>query len=606
MAQSNQKPLPSNEEELIKHIFLVTLNPLEKEYEFLASFQKQMQLIKSFALPNFFGSPSSNNTAPDERIPCEICNQSWPIGLLDAHQQRCVNGVKENPPAPPPKPLLPPLLPPANSSNSSGLDIAVIGPLITEKLKLFGGNDIINGGKYLLACFDRAKKFELSFKDSKLDLSNKATHCKDKVLETCKKLLIAEQQTLLKNRTNRGMVIRSAVLEWIDSLPTDFLSELCKSCNQEEIALIFTAVFLSLSSATLKTSRTALTTEEMIPHLKNFVTLINDPNLCEFISHMLAKECELARSQTARQLENTSVILSMLQLTPISNIDPKNIPPYFSRYFGAAYPDSVSSSELSNFRTSLQSKLRPPWDAMTTVFKKIFGHPLGSPKETLLNWIATILQLNDSRATLNPHDPMYYELAMIAASDPCSLNLFAVLLQLCLPFMIPKPVTNNANISNNPSSPNKSNNNTNPILLPPGLQGVNSAYPSSSMRYDLSKFPHLGNITNAVPNSSNVSPNPNLISTSSYNFITEIFFATIYSLHNLFLPAKAQFSSFATTCTKLKDSLEKLEKKLGGKELALDHPDWSRIRGNFVKFSEYTDCYQTHIFQPSLVENLIQ
>jgi hypothetical protein len=85
-----------------------------------------------------------------------------------------------------------------------------------------------------------------------------------------------------------------------------------------------------------------------------------------------------------------------------------------------------------------------------------------------LTWISTVLQLNDSRVTLNASDPLNYEMSLMLSTDGFLINVTRVLLEFCRPFLDPKAGK---------------------------ISFVNAQYVLQTPRYDFSKQPRLGNAT---------------------------------------------------------------------------------------------------------------
>ncbi len=246
-----------------------------------------------------------------------------------------------------------------------------------------------------------------------------------------------------------------------------------------------------------------LETEYMgcLTKLHKIVTL-GDLRMLKLIAGLLLQEAVQARTYTAREMENASILGAFLCLSCIVTPYEKNF-----NYFRTLLPNypACNRRDIQLLQDNLRQSLKPPIECVHSILKKIFLNK--EHKESGLIWIATILQLNDTKPHLNPAgtlpccillstniDPLFPEMCMMVSSDSFLLNLTEVLMEFCKPFLDPKS------------------------------QKLSLIHPTflSSHRFDFSKLPKLADTLNTIP--------LDKVDTT-FNFITEMFFATFYAIH---------------------------------------------------------------------------
>eukprot|EP01117_Protostelium_nocturnum_P005529 TRINITY_DN1996_c0_g1_i3.p1 TRINITY_DN1996_c0_g1~~TRINITY_DN1996_c0_g1_i3.p1 ORF type:complete len:1038 (-),score=359.79 TRINITY_DN1996_c0_g1_i3:65-3178(-) len=215
-----------------------------------------------------------------------------------------------------------------------------------------------------------------------------------------------------------------------------------------------------------------------------------------FAKTVLPKEIKACNNGSGRELENSTILSCYLMLTAIITRADKNAFKYSSLVPPSAveeYPRKHSHPDFVAIQDHVRKLSDGPLDCVHALLKKIFTTDKEA-KEFGLQWIALALQLNDARCGVSISDQLFVETSLFLSSDGFMVNLVDLLLRFCGPFL---------------------------DLKAGKFKLIQSAYCNVSPRFDWSKQTKLCE----TPQSSNPAV------PSEFNFITEIFFMTYYSMH---------------------------------------------------------------------------
>lgn len=218
-------------------------------------------------------------------------------------------------------------------------------------------------------------------------------------------------------------------------------------------------------------------------------------------------------------------------------------------------------------------------DCVHAVFKKLFLSPKN--KEIALNWISSLLQLNEARTDLNSRDPLSYEMRlMVLSEDGFLINLSHVLLKFCDPFL---------------DKPDKFN-------------MISEFFFEHNKRLNFKRNKKLNTVSFKA-----------LESNDNFHFIPEIFFLTAYALHVSILPAFLSYEAYFSDFNRTQTQIDHFKKIYG--DAWINAPNAKLIAGNnpwscpFLTFPffktvstdkadklcDILDGFDTHLMNPAII-----
>jgi len=251
-------------------------------------------------------------------------------------------------------------------------------------------------------------------------------------------------------------------------------------------------------------------------------------------------------------------------LTSILSTYDKNAFHYYSSLI-ARYPQ-CPQQEVQTLTDNIRSKLREAVGIVHGVVKRLFVDK--ELKEPTLSWVGAFLQLNDTRANMNPVDPLSFEINLVLSTDGFLVFLLNVLLNFCKPFMDPK---------------------TSKVSM------IQTTYCPLSHRYDFSKQPKLAQFSDVDLNFGEV---------PSFNFITETFFTTLYCVHVGLMPTITHYTSILQAYNQTQQQIEAMKAKFG--ENWATTPQGQKIADSFNKIHEWIDSFASQLYEPEFLRMLCQ
>eukprot|EP01125_Pyxidicula_operculata_P001041 TRINITY_DN1092_c0_g1_i5.p1 TRINITY_DN1092_c0_g1~~TRINITY_DN1092_c0_g1_i5.p1 ORF type:complete len:1002 (+),score=201.44 TRINITY_DN1092_c0_g1_i5:636-3641(+) len=293
--------------------------------------------------------------------------------------------------------------------------------------------------------------------------------------------------------------------------------------------------------------------------LRKVSSFVSVPTLVKIFTIRLKEDLELSKTQTAAEMELTSLLTPFLGITTALNrahvyFNPTSIPQY----------PNCTTVELRRAIDLLRSNLKEINLHIHAIMKQIFLHKDdGTSKETLIKWIGKILDLNELRTTINATDPMYWQMvSQTCSSEGFLLNLNIVLLEFAKPFLDINTQAAKINL-------------------------IHKQYCFTSDRVDYAKYPKLCEQSNAVPSLDEKAK------TKNFGFVSDTFFLALHSLHITALPATQTYKSYLNLISQTKQQL------LGIKDQT--NPLYHQVTTNLQKFFVLLDGLEVYIGNPEFL-----
>jgi len=589
-----------DESHVIKSVLQVTLEPSEAKngFVFLNKLYDKMNTVNNIA--NSFSTPSNPSPPPNsieailkstlsslipqpapqtpqpqqpvlDLIPCERCGKLYPMDKIFDHESLC--GLVPEASLPQQSMTAPPVnLPPAQPTNptplpkSTKIDRTMIGALLQERILMFAGNNggFKMAGKFLLESYDRAS--QLIKKEGKVDENSVLSLLKKEILTHTKDLSVVECTRIAQSRNHANAKdLINFYGGFLETPNNEFYNELVTTISEKDLNTIFGTILIELSFEMRTATRNKnMLQNEHVPILNRLAQMSNDPRILKALGNLVSKESLSAATCTAREMENSSALVGFMGVTCILSSYDKNAFHYFSTLL-SRYPQ-CSVQEVQSLQDNLRNKIRESVNIVHGVVKKLFVDK--ELKEPTLSWVGAFLQLNDTRANINPVDPLSFEINLVLSTDGFMIFLLEILLNFCKPFMDPKA---------------------------PKVSMIQSTYCPQSHRYDFSKQPKLAQFSEL---------DLSLGEAPTFNFISETFFATLYAVHVGLMSTISHYNSILTLYNQNRNQIESLKAKFGDSWSAT--PQGQKLQDSFNKIHEWLDSFATQLLDPEFLRLLCQ
>eukprot|EP01116_Phalansterium_solitarium_P010605 TRINITY_DN2558_c0_g1_i4.p1 TRINITY_DN2558_c0_g1~~TRINITY_DN2558_c0_g1_i4.p1 ORF type:complete len:799 (+),score=271.42 TRINITY_DN2558_c0_g1_i4:148-2544(+) len=612
---SDSKKLPLElEEQIVKQAFGVTLNPLETGLVFLPLLLQQTNTVKNLAsfqfsggtqpAPRASGAISSFDLANALRLatgaqpapvtpnanplvftaPCAVCKRPFALEQLLGHQDDCTDFV-EQPPAPAAELT-------SASAPATRLDRTMARAVMRERQTQLGSGTA--GARWLIECAGRIDKLRSQAPHQQQPQQPFAV--RSLAPPTADDASVAELLAALHNdvvislKETIMLSHRAAHMQpslfgpLLDVLPAaGLLPPMLAACasDAQRVELVGRLMAELASDIHLCTAKSMLDGGVAL-QLKRMAALINEPACLAPLAGVLTFEVGRAAQSTARQLQNESVLAPMLLVSPV-------VTPFEKSAFNIAdsllpgFPSGVSRSDVEQLEKAVRGCLGSVQQAAHGLLKKLLSSAVHT-KQPTLDWLACLLGLNSAHAERNTRDPLFVEMSLMMSSDGFLLNLMAVLLLFCKPFVDPHQAKMSAV-------------NVDYVLRQPGRG-----------RLDFSKFAVLADgtftttTTVTAPGTGADSSHQQHQEPAAVNFITEAFFMTYYALHVGFMPALAAYMDYAQQHQQIRDSIHELETAHG--DAWKTTPDGAKLDTASERLSVLLEGLTIQMLDPQLLDLL--